>query len=93
VNRWALAAALRKASSSHVAGGGIVLALGATRVDERLAEILGESPEVPGADPRGCGLAAAFLVTLLMAVFVATPPVMAAGLDVVQSAPAAVDCD
>jgi hypothetical protein len=68
VNRRALAAALRKASSSHVAGGGIVLALGATRVDERLAEILGESPEGLGAGPRGCGLAAAFLVTLLMAV-------------------------
>jgi Zn-dependent protease with chaperone function len=93
VSRGALAAALRKASTSHVGGSGIVLALGATRVDERLAEILGESPHEADTRPRACALAAAFLVILLTAVLVATPPALAAGLHVVQSAPAAVDCD
>jgi hypothetical protein len=91
VNRWALAAALRKASDSQPSPKGLVLALGASCVDERLAEILGETGTTHR--PSACRAVAVLLVTLSAGIAAATPPALAAGLDVVRSAPAAVDCD
>ena len=93
INRRALAAALRKSASSHRSPRGIVLALGASRVEERLAEILEDCREPSGSRPRACRAVAVCLIALLAAVSIATPPALAAGLEVVRSAPAAVACD
>jgi hypothetical protein len=93
VNPSALAAAVRKAADSQFARGRLVLALGASRVEDRLAEILAEADAARFRRPTGSRLIAGLLVAVFLAIAGWTPPVLADGVHVLQSTPAAVDCD
>lgn len=83
VDRGALAAALRKAASGDAYGQS--LALNGQRVQERLDEILSAAPTRPVS--RGGRASAVALATLTLAVAGSAAPALAAGLDVVHSAP------
>jgi beta-lactamase regulating signal transducer with metallopeptidase domain len=87
--RRALAAALRKSASPRREARSFVMALRGARVEERLDEIL-SGPERPA---RGSAVLAALLPTLALTVAFAMPAIVIDGVDVVRSAPAAVDCD
>lgn len=89
IDRRALAAALRKAAGPRHEARGLVMALGAGRVQERLDEILDGPPHVS----RAPGTVAAVLASLVVAFALAMPPTVAEGIEVVRHAPAAVDCD
>jgi len=78
----ALASALRKATR-----GAAVLALGGSRVEERLSEILGHGHAGQRGAARWRTLAAA-LVALTLAVAASAPPALAGGLEVMHTAPA-----
>ncbi len=78
----ALASALRKATR-----GAAVLALGGSRVEERLSEILGHGHAGQRGAARWRTLAAA-LVVLTLAVAASAPPALAGGLEVMHTAPA-----
>lgn len=90
IDRDALAAALRKAAGTTPDSP--AMALGGSRVEERLNEILGDADE----GRRGGAIwrtLAATLVVLTVAVAASAPPALAAGLAVVHTAPAHASSD
>jgi hypothetical protein len=92
VDRAALAAALTKAVQVRVEPRAVAMPLGGGGVQQRVDEIMGEAKSRRGRGSVAAGTVAAVLVSLVVAVAVALPPVFAAGVDAVRAAPAAVDC-
>lgn len=89
VDGRALARALGKASRP-LPGGGLVVALGAGGLDERVAELLDGRPPRRSA---ACRAAAAALAGMVVALTLALAPVVHAGVRLVRETPAALDCE
>jgi Zn-dependent protease with chaperone function len=76
-DREALAGALRKASRAPRRANRLVVALGGSRVEERVREILEGPRKCSDRSARLCTTAAAALVALLLGVAASTPPALA----------------
>lgn len=92
IQRRALAAVLRKASRGPEPSRGVVLALGGSRIEERLEEILDDRQAKPARRSLLLRAVAAVLVTLVFGVAAAVPSALAAGIEHGHEAHQAVDC-
>jgi beta-lactamase regulating signal transducer with metallopeptidase domain len=91
-DRGALAAALTKAARVSLEPRSVAMALGGSRVQQRVDEIMSEAETYRSKGSVVEGTVAAVLVSLVVAVGVAVPSVFAAGVNAVRDAPAAIDC-
>jgi Zn-dependent protease with chaperone function len=92
VDRHALAAALTRAARIRFERRAVAMALGGSRVQERVDEIMSSSPP-----PRRCASLigsslATLLVSLVLGSAAALPSVLADGAEAIRDAPYAVDC-
>jgi beta-lactamase regulating signal transducer with metallopeptidase domain len=93
VERHALAAVLRKASSDSDPCRRLVLALGGSRIEERLEEILDERQPRAGRRSFLWRGVAAVLVTLVVGVSAAVPSAVAAGFEHQHEGASSGECD